>query len=94
MAALLAVGLGLGAESLSRKISEKKESRMAKKRALEHEAGERSAGAVQNGGYVLGSERKSAEVRREAEYEQRRGSEDGMGGEEPPPRYEDVVRGA
>ncbi|CAO2652151.1 Nn.00g004340.m01.CDS01 [Neocucurbitaria sp. VM-36] len=101
MAAMIAVGIGLGAEKLGRKISEKRLERKEKRTAAEQEAiygtaGSSTAGAVQHRDESKSNRkyRKSEEARREQEHVNRRRSvsEERVSGEEPPPRYEDVVR--
>ncbi|KAF1840197.1 uncharacterized protein K460DRAFT_410797 [Cucurbitaria berberidis CBS 394.84] len=101
MAALIAVGIGLGAEKLGRKISEKRLEKKEKKSAAEREAiygtaESSTAGAVQNRRESRSERksRKSEEARHEQEQVSRRRSvsEERVSDEEPPPRYEDVVR--
>ncbi|KAH7392443.1 hypothetical protein DE146DRAFT_758164 [Phaeosphaeria sp. MPI-PUGE-AT-0046c] len=104
MAGIVAVGIAIGAEKLSRKISEKKLERKDRKAAEQREAiygpGEsssaNSAAQTKMSRHISKQERKSEEARREQEQTERRrsvSSERTLLPEQPPPRYEDVVRG-
>ncbi|KAF2027171.1 hypothetical protein EK21DRAFT_115064 [Setomelanomma holmii] len=102
MAGMLVIGLGMGAEKLGRKISEKRLERKEKKTAEQREAiyghaESSSAGAVQNRRDIDHERqpRKSEEARLEQVKGGRRrsvSSERTLLPDDPPPRYEEVVR--
>ncbi|KAH7066565.1 hypothetical protein FB567DRAFT_599715 [Paraphoma chrysanthemicola] len=102
MAGLLVIGMGMGAEKLGRKISEKRLERKEKKALEQREAvyghaESSSAGAVQNPRDVRPDRqsRKSEEARREQDGGKRRrsmSSERTLLPDDPPPRYEEATR--
>ena len=100
MAALIAISIGIGAEKLGRIISEKrlehKDRKTAEKREAMYGHGESSSGhAVARTKLSSRRQEKLDESRREEEQSGRRrsvSSERTLVPEQPPPRYEDVVR--
>ncbi|OAL43772.1 hypothetical protein IQ07DRAFT_649851 [Pyrenochaeta sp. DS3sAY3a] len=102
MAGIIAVGIGLGAEKLGRKISEKRLERKEKKAAAQHdliygtaESSSSASNAVQNPQPKLSrKQRKMEEAQRERENRDRRSlSAERLSDEEaPPPSYEEVIR--
>ncbi|KAH3920377.1 hypothetical protein HBI56_069270 [Parastagonospora nodorum] len=100
MAALIAVTIGIGAEKLGRIISEKrlehKDKKAAQKREAMYSHAESSSGhAAARTKLSSRRQEKIDEMRREDKQSGRRrsvSSEMTLVPEQPPPRYEDVVR--